>query len=59
MGIAREDGTIEESEQIIDPTLTLLVEGESPVTISPTNISTPEENPGMRISSRVKFQTKP
>ena len=59
MGIAKEDGTLKTAQQIIDPDVPSLVEGELPVKILPTKIDTPEETQGVRRSSRVKFQTKP
>ena len=59
MGIAKEDGNLEASEQRIDSYVPSLLEGELPVTTFPANICTPEETPGVRRLSRVKFQTKP
>ena len=51
MGIAKEDGTLNTAQQIIDPDVPSLAEGELPVTILLANISTPEETPGVRRSS--------
>ena len=59
MGITKEYGTLEASEQIIYPYVISLAAGELQVTILPENIATPEEISGVRRSSRVKFQTKP
>ena len=59
MGISKEDGDIEAADQIIDPAVPSLSEGELPATISPAKIYTPEETLGVRRYSRVKFQTKP
>ena len=53
MGIAKDSGTLGAAEQILDP------EVETPVTISMTNIYTPEENPRVCRSSREIFLTKP
>ena len=42
MDIAKGGGTLEAEEQIIDPDVPSLSEGELPVTTSPANIYTPE-----------------
>ena len=59
MGIAKEYGTIETEEKIIDLSAPSLAEGELQVTILTANIATPEETPGVCRYSRVKSQTKP
>ena len=58
MGIAKEDGTLEASKQIIDTDVPSLAVGELPVTILPDKIDTPDKTPVVQISSRVRFQTK-
>ena len=57
MGIEKEDVNLEALEQIIDQAVPWLAEGELPVTTLTANIATPEETPGVCISSRVIFQT--
>ena len=47
MDIAKEDGTLEAAEQIIDSTVPSLVEVEILVTIYMDKIDTPEETPGL------------
>ena len=42
MGIAKEDGNLEASEQRIDSYVPSLLEGELPVTTFPAKIDTPE-----------------
>ena len=59
MGIEKEYVTLETAEQIIDPAVTSLEEGELTVTIFSSKTATPEETPGVRRSSQVIFQTKP
>ena len=59
MVIAKEDGTLEAAEQIIDTAVPSLAEGELPVTISLPKINNPEETPGVHRSSQVRFQNKP
>ena len=58
IGIAKENGTLEAVEKIIDPDVPSLVEVELLVTIFTVNIATPEETPGVCISSWVISQTK-
>ena len=59
MGIAKEDGNLEASEQRIDSYVPSLLEGELPVTTFPAKIATPEETLVVCRSSRLKFQTNP
>ena len=56
MGIAKEDGNLEASEQRIDSYVPSLLEGELPVTTFPANICTPEETPGVRRSFKIPNQ---
>ena len=58
MGNEKEDVTLETSEQIFNTYVSPSTEGEPLVTISPYNISTPEETQGLRRSFQVRFQTK-
>ena len=59
MSIEKEDRTLEAPKQINDPDFPSRVEVALPVTISPSNIATPEETPGVRRFSQVIFQTNP
>ena len=59
VGVSKQDGTLEASDQRIDPVVPLLAEEELLVTISPAKIATPDKMPGGRRSYQVKFQTKP
>ena len=54
MGISKEDGTLEAAEEIIDPLVPSLGEGEPPITIFMATISTPEETSGVHRSSRAR-----
>ena len=55
MGNSKEDGTLEAADKIIDTAVPSLAEGELPVTIFTANIAIPEETPGVRRSSLIKF----
>ena len=59
ISISKEDETIDASDEIIDPAVQSLAEGEPPVTVSPSKIATPVETPIVRRYYKLIFQTNP